>query len=271
MYHSINFETKNTWEDWHLVPSSRPTPVMPTQKTRYLDIPGLNGALDISNALTGYPIYNNREGSFEFYVMNDYPFKTSDGTTIASWNELYSEIANYIHGKTMRMILEDDPTYYYIGRFFMKQWTSSVPRSTITIDYNVEPYKWSVFESADPNWLWDPFNFDNDYISSSVFRDITINFPNDFHSIYFPDVDVGPFPIDFFGNAPICPEIYVTDMSKDIYMKYRNADMHIDIEERLFKGSNIFPHFIIHNLLAPCVIDFRGIGTFNISFRRGRL
>ena len=72
MYHSITFGDKNTWDDWHLIPSSRPLFNPPTPKTKYQDIPGANGKLDLSEALTGYPVYDNRIGSFEFYVMNGY-------------------------------------------------------------------------------------------------------------------------------------------------------------------------------------------------------
>lgn len=65
MYHSVFFGGKNTWDDWHIVPSSRPVIKPPTKKTNYLDIPGADGNLDLSEALTGYPVYNNREGSIE--------------------------------------------------------------------------------------------------------------------------------------------------------------------------------------------------------------
>ena len=71
-YHSVNFGDKNTWDDWKLVPSNRPVIDPPTQKTNYIDIPGADGSLDISTALTGYPVYNDRVGSIEFIVMNDY-------------------------------------------------------------------------------------------------------------------------------------------------------------------------------------------------------
>ena len=67
MYHSITFGSKNTWEDWHLVPTSRPLFLPPKQKKSITDIPGGDGVLDMSEALTGYPVFNNREGSFEFH------------------------------------------------------------------------------------------------------------------------------------------------------------------------------------------------------------
>ena len=72
MYHSITFGEKNTWDDWRLVSPVLPSFAPPTQKTTYLDIPGASGVIDLSEMLTGYPIFNNREGSFEFLRLNGY-------------------------------------------------------------------------------------------------------------------------------------------------------------------------------------------------------
>ncbi len=131
MYHSITFGDKNTWDNWHIVPTSRPVFNPPKQKTKFLEIEGGNSLIDLSEALTGYPLYDNREGSFEFVVMNDYK----------EWQEAYSDIADYIHGQKMRAVLEDDPYYFYEGRFYLNQWKSDKNNSFITIDYNVAPYK----------------------------------------------------------------------------------------------------------------------------------
>ena len=60
----------NTWTDWHLIPSSRPSVVPPTIVTKYVEIPGADGVLDLSNFLTGRPTYGQRQGSFSFVVDN---------------------------------------------------------------------------------------------------------------------------------------------------------------------------------------------------------
>ena len=104
-YHSITIGEKNTWDDWHLVPTSRPKFNMPNVKTNYVDIPGGDGVIDLTTTLTGRPVYGNRQGSFEFLVMNDY----------GDWYERYSDIAMYLHGKEYRVVLDDDPDWYYEG------------------------------------------------------------------------------------------------------------------------------------------------------------
>lgn len=130
-YHSINFGDKNTWDDWHMVPSSRPTFSMPTVKQNILEVPGMSGAIDMSRSLTGFPLYSNRTGSFEFIVLNDY----------FNWVDLYSYIANYLHGKEMDCYLEDDPDYIYHGTFVMREYKPGRNNSTVSIEYSVDPYK----------------------------------------------------------------------------------------------------------------------------------
>lgn len=70
-------------DDWRLVPASRPLFNPPAQKVKTLDIPGGDGVIDLSQALTGYPVYQNRTGSIEFIVMND--FKPCTWRTRTSW------------------------------------------------------------------------------------------------------------------------------------------------------------------------------------------
>ena len=79
MYHSITIGGKNTWDDWRLVPASRPVFNPPAQKVKTLEIPGGDGVIDLSQSLTGYPVYQNRTGSIEFIVMNDFKPWHSNG------------------------------------------------------------------------------------------------------------------------------------------------------------------------------------------------
>lgn len=146
--HSIVFGDKHTWDDWHLMPSSRPLFLPPDVKTNYVDLPGTDGHADITEALTGEVLYKNRQGSIEFYVDNGH----------TRWEYLYSDISNYLHGQKMRAYLTDDPGFYYEGRFAVNKWESNKYRSSIVIDYNVAPYKMDMYSSAE-DWLWNPFDF----------------------------------------------------------------------------------------------------------------
>lgn len=142
MYYSITFGDKNTWWDWHIVPTSRPLVNPPEVKTEYVDIPGANGALDYTEAFGVR--YKNREGSWEFMVMNGYQ----------EWHVLYSEIMDYLHGKSMRVQLESEPGYFYKGRFFVDSWKSGDHYSTVTIRYIMDPYRYPSDSTEFEDWKW---------------------------------------------------------------------------------------------------------------------
>lgn len=163
---------RNTWESWGLIPESRPTLSHPSQKTTTQDCNAINGIIDLSWSNAPYPLFSNREGSFSF-IYN--PLVQMCYDKHKPWNVLYSEISEFIHGRKLRMVLEDDPEYYYEGRFWVENWTSNSDGSgsVITIGYSVEPYKMSILSSLN-EWLWDPFNFYNGVIQSSIF-DMTID------------------------------------------------------------------------------------------------
>ena len=148
MYHSVTYGEKNTWDDWHLIPTSRPLFNPPGVKTSYLDIPGANGIIDLTESLTGYPVFENRTGSQEYIVSNGYK----------PWDVIYSEIMNYLHGQRMKAVLEDDKAFYYEGRFNVNQWKSDKNWSLITIDYDVYPYKKELNSSVE-DWFWESFDF----------------------------------------------------------------------------------------------------------------
>lgn len=156
MYHSLKIGIEgqplpfNTWDDWGLIPETRPLVVPPKVKTNYIDIPGANGSFDFTEFQSGIH-YNNREGSWKFIASND---KTNNMT----WAERYAQLLQFLHGKRCRVQLEDDPAYFYDGRLSISDWDSGPNWSTVTIDYNLGPYKNMVgsASTSDPenDWLW---------------------------------------------------------------------------------------------------------------------
>lgn len=147
---------KNTWEDWHLIPASRPYVELPEPNANAVEIPYRDGALDITEAVTGYVTYKDRSGSWEFYIANDYDY----------WVTIKQKISNYLHGKKFKVVLEDDPEYYYEGRLSVGGYKPGKTHSTITINYSFRPYKLAIVSTGD-DWLWDPFNFETGVIDTA--------------------------------------------------------------------------------------------------------
>lgn len=173
MYHSIIFGDKNTWADWYLIPSSRPVFNPPKPKTKFVDIPGADWHLDMSEVLTGDIAYEARQGSLEFIVDNG---QLSDYKA-DRWHKLYSEILDYLHGRIIQATLEDDPLYYYEGRFSINEWKSDPHNSKITVDYVVSPYKYEATSSLE-DWLWDPFDFEDGIVRE--YNDLRVDGSLDF-------------------------------------------------------------------------------------------
>ena len=234
MYHSITIGSKNTWDDWHLIPSSRPLFNPPTVKTNTVDIPGGDGVLDLSTALAGRPTYNNRTGSWTFYVENGFK----------DWSVLYSEIMVYLHGQTFKAFLEDDPSYYYEGRFSVNAWKSDKDYSQITIDYDVGPYKKNSSTNGS-DWLWDTFNFETGVIYN--YKNVAVNGSSSV-------VVIG----DMMNTTPV---IICSDSGMSV--EYEGTSY------SLSKGSNVVPEIALKQ--GENTLVFSGSGTVTIENVGGRL
>ena len=238
MYHSITFGEKNTWDDWHLIPSSRPVFNPPKPKTNYVDIPGADWHIDLSEAVSGEIVYEARTGSIEFIVDNGHQ----------EWHELYSEIMNYLHGMDMKAILEDDPTFYYEGRFSVNQWKSDPHNSKITIDYSVRPYKFEEYSSLD-DWKWDTFNFKTGIIRN--YKDLIVN---ETLTLVIPG-----------RRMSVTPLFEVSNTTDGAGLKVNYEGVEYDLPEgntrvigiRLRPGENI--------------LTFTGNGTVSVDYRGGSL
>lgn len=66
----------------------------PEPQTAYVEVPGRNGALDMSEAITGYPTYNNRTLTFTLVM---------DGT-IEDIETAKDQFFTDNHGKTMEIL-----------------------------------------------------------------------------------------------------------------------------------------------------------------------
>lgn len=228
----------NTWRDWHIVPNSRPVMNPPAPKVNYVDIPGSNNSIDLTEVLTGNVKYNSREGSFEFLV---------DVSKWNSWMEAYTTIMNYLHGQRMDLILDDEPGYYYSGRFTVNEWKSAKDGSSITIDYVVDAYKYELSSTID-NWLWDPFNFETGIARD--YSNITVN--------RYLSIDVGG------SDMPVVPSFIVTSIQDSLVVNWKGVDY------KLSTGVVHVPQIVIANNDENKLI-FKGNGTLSIAFKGGKL
>lgn len=146
MYHSVTINGKNTWDDYHMIPANGiylPTP--PEQKRTTIDLKTGNGLLDVSTVLTGYPLYQNRSGELQYFILDPWDLEEQGigGSlhTVSNPYDVYSQLLNDIHGTTGTMIFEDDPYWYYQGTFTVKSMETNSVRRGVVVGYEVAPYK----------------------------------------------------------------------------------------------------------------------------------
>ena len=128
----------NTWYDWRLILTAKDvTP--PEPKTNYVDIDGMSGTLDLSEALTGEITYKDRTVSASFW--------TSEGS-YKDRDKLLREIVRALHGKKIKIIEPDDPDHYFYGRVKIKSRKNILHYAEFSIECTCEPWRYALNDSV---------------------------------------------------------------------------------------------------------------------------
>lgn len=123
----------HSYRDFSLVPTSKPVISLPEPRLEYLSIPGKQGNLDITESLSSEVIYDMRKGFMEFLIADN-----------KKWTQIYQKLKSQVHGKKLSIILDTEPSFYYMGRVSISDIKSDKNYQTIVFDYTLEPYKYSV-------------------------------------------------------------------------------------------------------------------------------
>lgn len=102
----------------------------PEPKRTLVDVPVMDGELDLTYALSSEIHYKNRKLTLEF--------KTVDYTN--NWMSVFSDIADKLHGKKMRVVISNDPDWYW-DAFVTVDPSSKYNEGTIKVNLNAYPYK----------------------------------------------------------------------------------------------------------------------------------
>lgn len=123
---------------------------LPPVNEKIVTVPGMSGAIDATEVCAGYPTYGMRDGlKFVFQLYNDwFDFEIAK-----------SHLAEWLHGKKVKMILDSDPAYYYVCRLKIDADKTNKVKSTITVTGYAEPMKYEI-TSSDEDWMWDSFSFE---------------------------------------------------------------------------------------------------------------
>lgn len=120
----VIFGNKHSVEDYKSIMNyARIT--TPTVKENYVDVPGGNSSLDLTEAVAGVS-FNDGQISFKFTFTNE---------------EKRSMMKNDLHGRRLKIILEREPEYYYEGRLLCREGDYTGRIFELYIDARIAPYK----------------------------------------------------------------------------------------------------------------------------------
>lgn len=159
-YINISFDGHLSYVEWGLM-LERMYISFPVPVENKIAIPGRDGKLDLSEVNSPLS-YDEREVKFVFSTVSNYE----------EWHRKSSEIANLIHGKTVRIVPDTDPGYFYIGRVGLESDKDNEVLDDITISGMVDPYKYDINDGTE-DWIWDEFSLSDGIIRE--YQDIVIS------------------------------------------------------------------------------------------------
>lgn len=129
----VLFNEIHSYRDLNLVLSK--VEVSPaTPKTVYVDIPGADGSLDLSEAL-GEIKFSDRTLKFTFTMHPGGDLSES------AWEAKKTQVSNRLNGLACQITLDKDPGYYWQGRATVDEYQSTKRLRQFVISAVVRPYK----------------------------------------------------------------------------------------------------------------------------------
>lgn len=128
----VTFGTYHSYDDFSLILTSKEI-AAPKTKTVKIDVEGADGAIDLTEFF-GEPKYEDCTHKFQFSTI----------VPQSQFLTLFSDIKNKIHGKKLRISLDADPGFYYMGRCFVSAFTNEKNVGKISVECECEPYKYKL-------------------------------------------------------------------------------------------------------------------------------
>ena len=127
----VHFDDIHSYDDLNLFLA--PFVIAPAEpKTSYVDIPGGDGSLDMTEA-HGEVRFKDREFTFTFTVN---PAETM------TFDEKVMQVSNALNGKKCKIVLDRDADYYWQGRCEVNHYVQDRNLKQIVVIARVNPYKY---------------------------------------------------------------------------------------------------------------------------------
>lgn len=139
IYSGASIGDFHTWKDWRAIIQNSDVVGSPEPNTNYLEVPGGNGHIDLTETLTGDVTYSTRTLKFELALK----------TNPAVWPDTISRIFNSLHGKAVQVILDEEPTHYFYGRVNIDGVSRAQISGQLTVTVECDPYRYELGETTE--------------------------------------------------------------------------------------------------------------------------
>lgn len=146
--YGVTINGKHSFGTYKLILTNNDVNETPTPKTSYVSVPGSSKIIDLSEVISGQPVYDSRKLKFNFAA----------GNNPETWPARYSKFLNDVHGKHVKLILDNDNLWYYEGRADVSGFNRKTEIGTFKMDAECEPFKKFLYGVGEP-WKWDDFMF----------------------------------------------------------------------------------------------------------------
>ena len=256
---------KHTFLDWGLITKPAPTVPMPDDETPTAAIPGAIYVpeLRLTGPTGGHATFGMRTGSWKFRPKRD-----------GLWARRFSDIANYLNGRLVKAVLDDEKAFYYVGTVEAKTWEIGEMVCGVSFNYKFYPYKYELTDSLQP-WLWDPFSFVNGVIRKYGNLTVSTSQKLVIHGLempvvpdFYPETSGTGLTVTFNG---VTYQLYA--MKNGVKYDGINhgltgytvqAGTSYDPETGRFTVSGI-------EIVGEATLTFNGTGTVSVGYRGGRL
>lgn len=232
-------KTYHTLDTWNLALGNNNYIGDPEMETTYIKVPGRNGLIDATEAVSGRRVFRKRQLAFELGGKHDR----------LDWDGVISAFRNNIEGRVCRLTLDNDRSHYWRGRVYIQDFDRFRDLGTFTLAVPMaDPYKYSNTSSAEP-WLWDPFNFETDMITYigaiTVTGSKTVTIPH--------------------GHMATSPELVLSDLTSAEFTVTANG-----VTYPLTVGTNRIPSILVGGD-NDVELEFTGNAKIQIVYRSGSL
>lgn len=133
----VLFTYLHSFRDLELILAPFTPPPAPV-KTAYVDVPGMDGDLDLTE-VHGDIKYGSRTLTFKF---------TISPASEMTFDEKVTQVSNALNGRERQIILDRDSEYYWWGRLTVNEHLQDKKLGQIVVTAKVEPYKYKVKETV---------------------------------------------------------------------------------------------------------------------------